>query len=89
MNRAELVKAVRENMSCTSEEAEQAVRLTLGTVTDTLKSGEEVAIVGFGTLSVRQRAARTARNPRTGEPVNVAASKTIKFKASKTFKEEV
>ena len=69
------------------KQAEAALEAFLGSVTEALKEGDKVQIVGFGTFSVREREEHEARNPATGEPVTVAASKTPVFKPGKSFKE--
>jgi DNA-binding protein HU-beta len=89
MNKAGIVDAVHEKLGGTKVSAEQAVETVIDSIVSSLKKGDEVSIAGFGTFIVKNRAARTARNPRTGEPVKVAATKVPKFKASKTLKDAV
>lgn len=89
MNKADLVSHVAENAGISKAAATAAVDAVLGGVTDTLKNGGSVSLVGFGTFSVAERAARTARNPRTGDTINVPASKAPKFKAGKALKDAV
>jgi DNA-binding protein HU-beta len=89
MNKAELVSHVATEANIGKAEAVAAVEAVLSGVTDALAKGEAVSLVGFGTFSVAERAARTARNPRTGEPIEVAASKSPKFKAGKSLKDAV
>jgi DNA-binding protein HU-beta len=73
----------------TKVQAEQAVEAMLNSIVSTLKTGEEVSIAGLGIFSVKQRAAREARNPRTGETIKVAAMKVPKFRAAKALKDAV
>jgi len=89
MNKAELVNHVATEANIGKAEAVAAVEAVLSGITGTLAKGEAVSLVGFGTFSVAERAARTARNPRTGEPIEVAASKSPKFKAGKSLKDAV
>ena len=89
MNKAELVNHVAATADLNKAVAVEAVEAVLGGITSTLASGDSVSLVGFGTFSVADRAARTARNPRTGEAIEVAASKAPKFKAGKALKDAV
>ena len=89
MNKAELIAAVAENAELTKKDAEKAVKAFIDVVTDELKKGEKVQVVGFGTFEVAERAAREGRNPRTGETMTIAASKTPKFKPGKALKDEI
>ena len=89
MNKAELIAAVAENAELTKKDAEKAVKAFIEVVTDELKKGEKVQVVGFGTFEVAERAAREGRNPRTGETMTIAASKTPKFKPGKALKDEI
>ena len=84
MNKADLIDVVSERIGGTKSIAESAVVTVLETITDKLKSGEEVSIAGFGIFLVKDRAARTARNPKTGEPVQVPATRVPKFKPAMT-----
>ena len=86
-NKAELIAAVAENAELTKKDAEKAVKAFIDVVTDELKKGEKVQVVGFGTFEVAERAAREGRNPHTGEPMPIAASKAPKFKAGKALKD--
>ena len=81
MNKGEFVAALAEKTGLKKDEAKKAVDSFVEVVTETLKSGDKVQLIGFGTFDVRERAARTARNPRTGEAIKVAASKQPTFKA--------
>lgn len=89
MNKSSLVEKVHEVLGGTKVQAEQVVETLFGTITDALAKGEEVSVAGFGIFSSKARAARTARNPRTGEPVNVPAMNVPKFKAAKALKDAV
>ena len=89
MNKAELIAAVAENAELTKKDAEKAVKAFIDVVTDELKKGEKVQVVGFGTFETRERAAREGRNPRTKEVIKIAASTVPVFKAGKEFKEKV
>ncbi len=89
MNKNELVSAVATAAEMSKASAAVAVDAVLDVVSNELSKGGEVRLVGFGTFSVSQRQATTARNPRTGEPINVPASKQPKFKAGKSLKDNV
>jgi DNA-binding protein HU-beta len=89
MNKAGIVDAVHKILGGTKVQAEQVVDAVIDSITNTLKKGEEVSIAGLGIFSVKTRAARTARNPRTGETVQVKAMKVPKFRAAKALKDAV
>lgn len=89
MNKTELVDAIAKETGLTKKDSEAALKAFIETVTKTLKKGDEVALVGFGTFAVGKREARTGRNPATGETIKIAASKTPKFKAGKALKDAV
>ncbi len=89
MNKSELIDAVAESADLSKADATKAVDAFAATVTDALNQGDQVTLVGFGTFTVRERAARTGRNPRTGESINIAASKVPGFKAGKALKDAV
>jgi len=89
MKKVELISHVAETAGLSKADAAAAVDAVLSGITGALSSGDSVSLVGFGTFSVTARAARTARNPRTGEPIQVAASKAPKFKAGKGLKDAV
>lgn len=89
MNKAELIAAVAENAELTKKDAEKAVKAFIEVVTDELKKGEKVQVVGFGTFEVAERAAREGRNPQTGETMKIAACKAPKFKAGKALKDAI
>ncbi len=89
MNKSELIDAVASSADLSKAAATKAVDAFLDTVADTLKKGEQVTLVGFGTFEVRARAARTGRNPQTGETINIKASNAPAFKAGKALKDAV
>ncbi len=89
MNKAAIAEALAEKLDTSKAEAERAVETMINTIVDSLKSGNEVSIAGLGIFSVKDRAARTARNPRTGEPVQVPAMRVPKFRAAKALKDAV
>ena len=89
MNKTELIAAIAEKAEISRKDAEKALKAFTDVVADELVKGEKVQLVGFGNFEVSARAARVARNPKTGEPMNVEASKTPKFKAGKALKDAV
>ncbi len=89
MNKAELIGRIADDAGISKAQAEKALSAFTGAVTGSLKGGDKVSLVGFGTFGVSQRAARTARNPRTGEAIQVAAATVPKFKAGKALKDAV
>ena len=89
MNKAELVSAMAEKAGLSKKDAEAALKAFTETVAEELKKGEKIALVGFGTFEVSERAAREGRNPQTGAPMTIAASKSPKFKAGKALKDAV
>ena len=89
MNKTELIAAVAEKTDLSKKDADAAVSAVLGAITDALKAGDKIQLVGFGTFEVRNRAAKQGRNPRTGETMTVPASKVPAFKANKTLKDAV
>jgi len=89
MNKAALAEAIAEKIGTSKADAERAVETMIESITNTLKEGEEVSIAGLGIFSAKMRAARTARNPRTGEPVEVKAMRVPKFRAAKALKDAV
>ena len=89
MNRTELVAAMAEKTQLSKKDAEAALKAFLDLVSEEMKKGEKVQLVGFGTFEVSERAAREGRNPQTGETMTIAASKTPKFKAGKALKDLV
>ena len=86
MNKRELVDAVAEKSGLSKAEAEKALDAVVDTVSSALKSGDKVAVPGFGTFDVRERAARTGRNPQTGESMDIAASRSAGFKPATALK---
>ena len=89
MNRTELVAAMAEKTQLSKKDAEAALKAFVDVVSEEMKKGEKVQLVGFGTFEVSERAAREGRNPQTGETMTIAASKTPKFKAGKALKDLV
>jgi DNA-binding protein HU-beta len=89
VNKAELIDAVAEGADLSKASASRAVDSFVAAVTGALQKGDQVALVGFGTFSVKARAARTGRNPRTGEAIQIKASNNPGFKAGKALKEAV
>ena len=89
MNKSDLVDAVASKADMSNAEAGRAVDAVLGSVGDALGNGDSVSLVGFGTFSVRHRAARMGRNPQTGATMQIAASKVPGFKAGKALKDKV
>ena len=89
MNKAELIDAVAEATALSRADAEKTTNAVLDSIIDALRKGDQVSLVGFGTFSVRERAARTGRNPQTGETIQIKASKSPGFKAGKAFKDAV
>ncbi|MCR9175791.1 MAG: HU family DNA-binding protein [Alphaproteobacteria bacterium] len=89
MNKNELVAAVADAADISKADATKAVDSVFDTITDALKKGGDVRLVGFGTFSVAARAASEGRNPRTGEKINIPASKQPKFKPGKGLKDAV
>ena len=83
MNKTELVAAMAEQTNLSKKDAEAALKAFIDVVSEELKKGEKVQLVGFGTFEVSERAAREGRNPQTGETMEIKASKTPKFKAGK------
>lgn len=89
MNKSELIDAIAAEADISKADASRALDATLDTVTKSLKKGDSVSLVGFGTFSVKDRAARTGRNPQTGQPIQIAAAKIPGFKAGKALKDAV
>ncbi len=81
MNKTELIDAVAAKAGLSKVDAKKALDAVLGSIAEAVKSGDKVALVGFGTFSVSERAARTGRNPQTGATIEIAAKKSVKFKA--------
>ena len=89
MNKAEMIDAVASSADMSKADATRAVDAVIDTITETLRKGDSVTLVGFGTFEVRARAARTGRNPQTGETIQIKASNSPAFKAGKAFKDAV
>jgi DNA-binding protein HU-beta len=89
MNKAELVDAVAGAANLSKADAGRAVDAVVNSITSALKKGQQVSVVGFGTFAVKHRAARSGRNPRTGETIQISASNVPGFKAGKALKDAV
>lgn len=89
MNKSELIDAIADAAGLTKADAGRALDATTDAIASALQQGNTVSLVGFGTFTVRHRAARTGRNPRTGETINIAASNNPAFKAGKALKDAV
>ncbi|PKM90071.1 MAG: integration host factor subunit alpha [Firmicutes bacterium HGW-Firmicutes-12] len=89
MNKTELISAVAEKAEMTKKDAEKAVNAVLASIEGALASNDKVQLVGFGTFEVRQRAARTGRNPQTGKEIKIDATKVPAFKPGKALKDSV
>jgi DNA-binding protein HU-beta len=89
MNKAELIAQIAEDAGITKTQANASLDSFIGAVTKTLKKGDKVTLVGFGTFSVSKRAARTGRNPQTGESIKIKAKKVARFKAGKELSSKI
>jgi DNA-binding protein HU-beta len=89
VNKSELIEAIAESADLSKASASRALDAVTETVANALKSGDQVVLVGFGTFSVKDRAARTGRNPQTGAPIEIAAARIPGFKAGKALKDAV
>jgi DNA-binding protein HU-beta len=89
MNKAELIASIADHAGMTKADAGRALDAFIDIVTDSLKWREEISLVGFGTFSVKDRAARTGRNPATGAEIQIAASKAVSFRVGKALKDAV
>ena len=89
MNKTELIAAVAEKTGQTKKSTEETIVATFDAITKALAAGDKVQLIGFGNFEVKERAARTGRNPQTGEPMDIAASKSPVFKAGKALKDAV
>ena len=89
MNKSELIDAVADSTDLSKDDATKATEAVLDNIIDVLRKGGQVGLVGFGTFTVRERAARTGRNPQTGETIQIKASKSPGFKAGKALKDAV
>ena len=89
MNKTELINAVAAKAEISKKDAEKALAAVLGSIEDALKAGDKVQLIGFGTFEVKERAARTGHNPKTGEAIEIAAAKVPAFKAGAALKDAV
>lgn len=89
MNKSELIDSIAEHAGLSKSDAGRALEATIASITNALKGGDTVSLVGFGTFSVKHRAAREGRNPSTGETIQIKASKNPSFKAGKGFKDAI
>jgi DNA-binding protein HU-beta len=89
MNKADFISSIADSAELSKADAGRAVDAMVETITKALKKGDTVTLVGFGTFAIRKRAARTGRNPRTGEAIKIKASKNPAFKAGKALKDAV
>ena len=89
MNKTELINAVAAKAEISKKDAEKALTAVLGSIEDALKAGDKVQLIGFGTFEVKERAARTGHNPKTGEAIEIAAVKVPSFKAGAALKDAV
>lgn len=89
MNKAELIDAVSAKSGLTKADTDRAIKALIDTVSETLAKGDQIALVGFGTFLVRERQARSGRNPRTGETISIESAKIPAFKAGKALKDAV
>ncbi len=89
MNKTELIAAIAAKAELSKKDAEKALNAAIDTITAALVEGEKVQLVGFGSFETKTREARTGRNPRTGEDIQIAASRTPAFKAGKALKDQV
>ena len=89
MNKAELIASVAEQAALSKKDAEKALNAVVDTISTALAEGEKIQLIGFGTFEVRAREARKGKNPRTGEVIEIAASKVPAFKAGRALKDAV
>lgn len=89
MNKSELINAIADHAELSKADAGRALDSFVAVLTKAMKKNDKITLVGFGTFAVRKRAARTGRNPKTGEPLKIAASKNPTFKAGKAFKDGI
>ena len=89
MNKSELIEAVASGADLSKADATRATDAVLDSISNALRQGDQVTLVGFGTFSVRERAARTGRNPQTGESIKIKASSVVKFRPGKKLKDAI
>lgn len=89
MNKTELIDAIAKKSGLSKKDSEKALAATIDSITDALKGGDKVQLVGFGSFEVKERAARTGRNPMSGATIEIPASKIPQFKAGKALKDAV
>lgn len=89
MRKPELAAAIAERADLSKDKASQVLNVILDEITGSVSDGHDVSLIGFGTFSVRERAARTGKNPQTGEPLTIPASRTVAFKPGKGLKDAV
>ncbi|ALO16241.1 HU family DNA-binding protein [Salinivirga cyanobacteriivorans] len=89
MNKAQLIDAMASKSGLSKNDSKKALEAFVESVTDSLKSGDRIQLVGFGSFSVAERSARTGRNPRTGQEINIPAKKVVKFKAGNDLAQDV
>lgn len=89
MNKGDLINKIAEKADISKAQATDALNAVLDNINDALKDGDKVTLIGFGTFSVSERAARTGRNPQTGETIEIAAKKVVKFKPGKELSDSV
>ena len=89
MNKSELITAVAEKAAISKKDADKALNATIEAITEALKKGDKIQLVGFGTFEIRERGERKGRNPQTKEEITIAASKLPVFKAGKALKDVV
>ncbi|MFO7862871.1 MAG: HU family DNA-binding protein [Salinivirgaceae bacterium] len=89
MNKAQLIDAMASKSGLSKNDSKKALEAFVGSVTDALKAGDRIQLVGFGSFSVAERSARTGRNPRTGQEISIPAKKVVKFKAGNDLSEDV
>lgn len=89
MNKGDLINKVANDANLSKSQATSAVNTVLGSIQGSLESGDKVTLIGFGTFSISERAARTGRNPRTNEVINIPAKKVVRFKPGKELADSV
>lgn len=89
MNKAQLIDAMASKSGLSKNDSKKALEAFVGSVSDSLKTGDRIQLVGFGSFSVAERSARTGRNPRTGQEINIPAKKVVKFKAGNDLADHV